>query len=425
MLYIAPAMKRIRLYRDFNHAITLLCKVVMVFCLAILIAQTVSANPLKSIEYRGNISGELQGFTENAVHSADQRVNASLSAEVELFYPFARGNQNLLITPFVRLDQNDSSRTHFDFREFLYQWNSDNWEIQAGLGKVFWGVAESVNIVDIINTRDSVEGILDNEKLGQPMIQLSWLRDRGSLEFYVLPGFRDQTFAGIDGRPRFPFLVDTSLADTSSFTSGRNVDFALRYTTSINDWDLGFSIFDGTDRNPVFVPVFGNSPADIRLQPVYGQITQAGIDAQATLESWLLKFEGIFQSGDLTEDHLELVTGFEYSFFGLFDTDTDLGIITEYLFDDRNADISQAFQNDLLFGMRLALNDENSSEALIGSIIDLDSQSLTLTLEASRRIGNAFTISANAVIWSDTSDDPLLQLLSNEDFFELEVSWFF
>lgn len=75
--------------------------------------------------------------------------------------------------------------------------------------------------------------------------------------------------------------------------------------------------------------------------------------------------------------------------------------------------------------MRLALNDENSSEALLGTIVDLDSESLTLTLEASRRIGNSVTISANAVIWGNTSDDPLLELLSDEDYLELEVSWFF
>ncbi len=389
------------------------------------LTSALAASPFDSIEYRGNVTAELLGFSQPATHNGDHRLNTSISTEVEFYYPFSSGNSDLVVTPFVRVDQHDEERTHVDFREFLYRWNNDNWEIQAGLGKVFWGVAESVNIVDVINTRDAVEGILDNEKLGQPMIQLSWLRDQGSLDFLILPGFREQTFAGEDGRPRFPFVVDTSLADTSSFTSGRNVDFALRYTTTIDDWDLGFSVFDGTDRDPEFIPVFGDTPADVRLQPIYGQITQAGIDAQATLDSWLLKFEGIFQSGDLTEDHIELVTGFEYSFFGIKDTDADLGIIAEYLFDDRDAGISQAFQNDLLLGMRLALNDEDSTDALLGTIVDLDSQSLTFTFEASRRIGNSFKISANAVVWADTSEDPLLQLLSDEDYLELEVSWFF
>jgi len=377
------------------------------------------------LEYRGNVTAQLQVFPEDSAHSATQSTNLSISAEAELYYPFADGNSSVLITPFVRLDENDSQRTHFDLREFLYQRNGDNWEIQIGLGKVFWGVAESVNVVDVVNQRDFVEGILDNEKLGQPMIQLSWVRDNGNLDFFVLPAFREQTFSGPNGRPRFPPVIDIDSADTSSFSDGRNVDFAARYSTNISVWDLGFSLFDGTDRNPQLQPVFGATIADLRLQPVYTQITQAGIDAQATIDSWLLKFEGIYQRGDNIESHAELVTGFEYSFFGVFDTDADLGLIGEYLFDERDSDVTQPFQNDVLLGLRIALNDEDSSEALIGSFVDLDSNSVTLSVEASRRIGNAFTLSANAVIWTQTEDDPFLNLLADEDFVELEIAWFF
>ena len=100
-------------------------------------------------------------------------------------------------------------------------------------------------------------------------------------------------------------------------------------------------------------------------------------------------------------------------------------MIGEYLFDERDSDVTQAFQNDVLLGLRLALNDEDSSEALIGTFVDLDSNSLTLSVEASRRIGNAFTLSANAVIWTQTEDDPFLDLLADEDFVELEIAWFF
>ena len=384
-----------------------------------------SASFFQTLEYRGNVTAELRVFPEDSVHEATQNTNLSISAEAEFFYPFADGNSSLLVTPFVRLDENDSRRTHFDFREFLYQRNGDNWEIQIGLGKVFWGVAESVNVVDVVNQRDFVEGFLDNEKLGQPMVQLSWIRDNGSLDFFILPAFREQTFAGADGRPRFPPVIDIASSDTSSFTDGRNVDFAARYSTSVSVWDLGFSLFDGTDRNPQLLPIFGETLADLRLQPVYTQITQAGIDAQATIDSWLLKFEGIFQRGDDIESHIELVTGFEYSFFGVFDSDADIGLIGEYLFDERDSDVTQAFQNDVLLGLRLALNDEDSSEALIGTFVDLDSNSLTLSVEASRRIGNAFTLSANAVIWTQTEDDPFLDLLADEDFVELEIAWFF
>lgn len=144
-------------------------------------------NPFDSLEYRGNLSLELTGFLASAEHSADQSFSSSVSGEVELYFPLSSGDSSVVITPFARLDQHDSERSHFDFREFLYQRNSDNWEFRVGLGKVFWGVAESRNPVDIINQRDSVEGFTADEKLGQPLIHLSWYKDLGSLDFFLLP----------------------------------------------------------------------------------------------------------------------------------------------------------------------------------------------------------------------------------------------
>jgi len=124
-----------------------------------------------TLEYRGNLASELSVFTSESDTSAEQRSNISLSGEVELYYPLTdEGNQSIVITPFLRLDENDAERTHFDFREFLYQYNADNWEVRVGFGKVFWGVAESRNVVDIINQRDLVEGIISDEKLGQPPV---------------------------------------------------------------------------------------------------------------------------------------------------------------------------------------------------------------------------------------------------------------
>jgi len=389
-----------------------------------------------SLEYRGNLAAELSVFTAESETSAEQRSNLSLSGEVELYYPLNdEGSKSIIITPFFRLDEHDAERTHFDFREFLYQQNSDNWEIRVGLGKVFWGVAESRNVVDIINQRDLVEGIISDEKLGQPMIQFSWIRDSGSLDVFILPGFRLQTTPGVDGRPRGATVIRNGDAIFESGAEELNTDFALRYSTVVDDWDLGFSFFNGTARDPLLQPLAAGSvlttapSADslttISLLPFYHQITQVGVDAQATLESWLLKFEGIYQVGDNIEDHFELVGGFEYSFYGIFDTDTDLGIVTEYLFDDRSTDATQPFQNDLLFGLRLALNDEQSSEALLGTIVDLESNSASLTFEASRRIGNSFKLSANAVFWVNTGDDSILDLLRSEDYLQLELAWFF
>ncbi len=58
----------------------------------------------------------------------------------------------------------------------------EEWEILAGLNKVFWGVAES---------RHQVEDIDEEDKLGQPMLNLTTLRDWGTVSLFILPGFSE------------------------------------------------------------------------------------------------------------------------------------------------------------------------------------------------------------------------------------------
>ncbi|MEE9319845.1 MAG: hypothetical protein V3U76_05305 [Granulosicoccus sp.] len=371
-------------------------------------------------ETRGNVTLQAQVFIEDPIHTADQSENLSLSAESEFFLSFGDAS-SLTITPFVRIDQHDKERTHFDFRELLYSFAGDDFEFKAGLGKVFWGVAESVNPVDVINQFDVVEGGGSDEKLGQPMINVQLSREWGDLDLYLLPGFRERTFAGEDGRPRLPPIINTEDALYESSAGQSHVDTAFRYTRVLGDWDLGLHGFHGTARDPLFIADQNTG----ELTPFYYQNNQVGIDAQATLESWLLKAEAIYRSGDAIDDHAELVTGFEYSFYSIAESNIDLGVVSEWLYDERGDDASQPFQNDLLVGLRLALNDEQSTEALFGVIADLDGGGQLLSLEASRRLGDSYRLTVDASIWNNAVHDPSLAAFRHEDFAQIELSYFF
>ena len=59
--------------------------------------------------------------------------------------------------------------------------------------------------------------------------------------------------------------------------------------------DVGFSLFDGTSREPSLVPTLSGS--EFVLAPHYEQIRQYGLDAQLTTESLLLKLEAIHRTG--------------------------------------------------------------------------------------------------------------------------------
>ena len=392
-------------------------------CLTLSIAMGTLASPVyaeSEWETRGNVALQLQAFTSDSDHSANHRGNISVSSEVE-FYRNVGESGSVTITPFARIDGQDDERTHFDFRELIYTHVGDSWEARVGLGKVFWGVAESVNFVDVINQFDSVENDDASAKLGQPMINLLLPRDWGDIDLYILPGFRERTFAGVDGRPRTPVVINDDLVEYESSNEERHVDVAARVSTTLGIWDVGFSAFSGTARDP-----------DIRfnaeqgeLFPFYYQTTQLGLDIQATLESWLLKAEVVNRQADAIEDHFALVTGFEYSFYDIRESGADVGIVSEWLYDDRDDEIGQPFQNDLLLGLRLALNDEQSLEGLLGVFADLDGGGQIISLEGSRRFGDSIKASLLMRLWENTNDDPTLSLFSNEDNIQLDIAFFF
>lgn len=380
--------------------------------------------PINSVhaqwDVRGNLTQELSIFPRTPLHEANQRSNFSLSGEAE-FYSNVGDNGSLTITPFLRVDRNDNERTHVDFRELIYTHVGDTWEARAGLGKVFFGVAESENLVDFINQSDAVENFTSDQKLGQPMINLLLIRDWGNIDLYVLPGFRERTFAGIEGRPRFPLVVNTDEAEFEASNGNNQIDFAARVSGVVGDWDLGAHVFHGTARDPL---IQFNAELN-ELVPFYVQNTEIGFDAQATLESWLLKAEWVHRYGDLFDNHTALVTGFEYSFYDIKSSGADLGIVAEYLYNSRDDEDLTLLQNDTLLALRFALNDAASTEALAGVIIDLEGDGNLISLEASRRFGNNFkaSITYTGFAVNDTSS-PLIGL-DKEDNTRIELGFFF
>ena len=93
----------------------------------------------------------------------------------------------------------DGERTHFDVRELYWETFGETWDLRIGIARVFWGVVETQHLVDIINQTDTVENSDGEDKLGQPMINLSLVRDWGTVDLFVLPGFRERTFRGVSG----------------------------------------------------------------------------------------------------------------------------------------------------------------------------------------------------------------------------------
>lgn len=363
--------------------------------------------------FSGQINLEQRQFLQSGSQSQDKS-QTSLVLEPEWYIEWQQGDSRLTVTPFFRLDSLDDERTHADLREFMYLQLLNDYELQIGVGKVFWGVTESIHLVDVINQTDSIESVDGEQKLGQPMINLTAVKDWGALSGFVLPYFRERTFAGMDGRLRPPLPVSDD-ARYESAAKEHHIDWSIRYSHYLGDWDVGVSFFQGTNREPYLLPEKAS------LTPFYAQMDQTSVDIQGIFGSWLLKLEALYR--DSLDHHSAAVTGVEYMIVGAFDTYWDLGLIAEYQYDSRAFSMNQ---NDVFLGARFALNDINGTEVLIGMNQDLDtSQEFTGRIEASARINNNWKWRANA--WWFNADDLTspLYIARKDDFVELALEYYF
>ncbi len=295
--------------------------------------------------------------------------------------------------PYLLIDQEDSERTHADIREALWVHVDEFWELRTGITRVFWGKTEFVNLVDVVNQKDLVDD--DDEKLGQPMLNLSVVRDRDIIDFYLLFGFRERTFPGVDGRLRTPLPVDASNPIYSPETSKNDIDFAFRWQRPLNDHlDMALSYFSGVNREPWYS--YNYSLSQPMLIPNYHHIDQVGLELEYIYESWALKFEGINVRSEV-EDYYAMVGGVEYTFNGVFNSDADLTLITEYVYDSRDGESPTYLEHDVAFGGRLFMNDEYGTTFQGGMLWDPDTNEKAVTFQAERRLGSQFKLEFRAV----------------------------
>lgn len=371
----------------------------------------------------GFYSAELRGFIHEAQYPRQHEANISFAIQPEFYREWDDGYQSLLIVPFARWDKGDPSRTHIDLREFSYIKSASTWELRAGVRKVFWGVAESNHLVDVINQFDLVENIDIEDKLGQPMINVAFVQDWGTIDVFALIGFRERTFPGKKGRLRTQPRVDRSAATYDSAAENTHIDWAARYSHFIGDFDIGLYHFWGTSRDPRFRPQLTSSNEPV-LAPHYDIIHQTATDVQATKGNWLFKFEGLRRSGQ-GKTYYATVGGFEYTFVGVFDTAMDVGVLGEYHFDDRGEDALSPFNNDVFTGSRLAFNDVQDTAVLAGIFADLDGRSKFFNVEASRRLGSTWKIEAEMrVFWDVEGSDPFFSI-RRDDYIQVELARYF
>lgn len=418
LLYNVSANMRSNCAPPYNYPIAVGRVVLLILILALHVPATATSSNhqltgFSSVDYRQFFLGP--SFSDQELGSGP-----SFVLNPEYYYVSDDRKHTFNIELFGRYDLYDDERTHADIRQLSWIYANDRWEISAGMSRVFWGVMESQHLVDIINQTDSVEDIDGEDKLGQPMIQLATFQEWGDLRFYYLPYFRERTFPGKDGRLRSSLVVDTDHASYEHANEQWYPSMALRYKKALGAWDIGLSHFHGVSRAPT--PLIINQT----VTPFYEIIDQTGIDLQYTHDAWLLKMESIGISG--YGDYVTASSlGFEYTMWGIYGTDMDLGLLMEYHSDNRDQTAAPAtiYDHDLFIGSRLSFNDVDSTEILSGAVVDTVDGSQFYLVEANRRLNEHIKLEFDARFFVDIDASNPEIFLQKDDFFQLRLAYYF
>lgn len=391
--------------------------------LALVAVPLAAAADEASWDLGGSLELESRLFARDAGWAGQSSRDAylSLAGRAEIRWRSADDRHRVSVIPYLRWDESDDERSLADLREAYWAYEGDDHELLIGANTVFWGVTESVHLVDIVNQTDAASDIDGEDKLGQPMLSLALQRDWGAVDFYVMPWFRERTFPGVDGRLRPPVPVDDDRAIYTSSAGRNHVDVALRYSHYVGDLDIGVSLFSGTSREARWIPA-GDGPS---LRPVYDVIDQVGIDLQYTRDAWLWKFEGILRDG-YSDTFAAAVGGFEYTRYQIGESDADLGLLLEYQYDGRSAlEPLSINDNDVFAGARLALNDVQDSSLLAGVSFDLDTGEVLVNVEAERRFGDNWVLELKARLFSGADPGDSTYPLVRDDYFQFVVAKYF
>ena len=385
-----------------------MCKVLVIFSLLF--------STLTFAEMIGEFIVDKRHFFNTGVYD-QQKAHSSFTFSPEVFLENSEGIFHFKGK--LRKDNEDSERNLIDIQELYIINILDEREIKYGISKEFWGVTETTHRVDVINQTDYTEAFDGEEKLGQPMIKISYERKWGLLDIYALFGFRERNFYGDKGRLRLPLSISEKGVIYSSSSKNKRTDFAIRWSNYFDNLDIAISHFSGTSREPIFLPSHEKINA---LIPRYDVIDQTGLEIQYLIDSLAIKAELISRSGQ--GDRFSAATyGFEYTQVGIFESRTDLGWVVELNHDDRLE------SSPYILGTRLSFNDVDDSQILSGFIVNNKSKEIGFLLETSRRVGECCLLSVEGIYFDDRDEDngqqKLFQAIQKDDFIRAELIYYF
>ncbi|MBG6886122.1 hypothetical protein [Pseudomonas aeruginosa] len=310
-------------------------------------------------------------------------------------------------------------RPSFYWDELYLLLEQEGREAKLGRIKEHWGVMETRQLVDVINTYDNLDGLQPEEKLSQKALKLGSLMGPGHLSLYLLDGFEPTQFYAEPSR-----FAPYRVRPTTDYIHGGNpdsLDIAARYFMSLSDLDIGLSYFKGTNRTPAFRQE-GES-----LVAQYTEVSQWGLDAIWVDGQWLYKLEALDQRvSDSDYNSRKLSVGVEYGINRVLG-EADLSLIGEY-HRDRDNELAPVsiFDRKFLLGGRLQFNDRYLSSVFLGFTAQAsDTKNNMINASLDLGLSDALRAGLSAVYIDSSGSDDTWDALSGDSHVSVELSYSF
>ena len=369
---------------------------------------------------------EIRYFHKEAAYLGQKNTySSSLSSE---FYADFNNDINLIIEPRIRYDLYDKNRNKLDISQGYFIYFKDKYEYKVGVAKIFWGITESKNLVDIINTNDLVD-IDPKAKLGQPLMTYSIATSfLGVFDFYYLPLFIRSSETGRRGRIRLSLPKQKSSSYYEGGAGKRQPSWAVKWENSYGRNDLSFQVFRGISRDSSTITEIEDN--NLNYFSGYERITQLGTYFQKTQGPLIYKFEGIKRYGQrnaklIRDNYFSSILGLEYVVTRIFNKVWDLNFFLEYSNDDRNNDSTDYLQNDLFLGLKLFINDTSGTEFIASTTTDLDGGGNTGKLEVSSRLTDNIRLSTEYNYYWSTNSKDILYSFRRDNYLGFNIKKYF
>lgn len=242
----------------------------------------------------------------------------------------------VLIKPRIRKSTQSGTKNSNQILEGYIDVRFDESDLRIGQQILSWGRTDIINPINIGRQDYSDPLSSDDSKLGQMALNYRHYYSSFDMEFIWMPYYQDSSLPNIDN----PWFIDlpkqsddgrninyqlTSVDQPS--TSLENSQIAIRFTTKLAGWDLGFNYFNGWNDIPIYdttITQATQSNIEIEITPHPYEQQMIGIDFATNSDSISSRMEYAYIHTKDTSGVEDLIDDpYHHAVFGI-DTDLDL-----------------------------------------------------------------------------------------------------